>query len=88
MTDVQIDSEIKYAHLGWRDTRKRRANRATFKAHIEAIWAEYLAAPRIPVLDRGLRLAPRYATGRSSLANVRPPLEAKDNTNFQRHMDR
>ena len=58
------DPEIQYAHLGWRDTPKRRANRAALQARIEEIWEQYLATPRTPVLGRGLPLAPRFAGGR------------------------
>lgn len=58
------DPEIEYAHMGWRDTPKRQANRAALQRHIEAIWDEYLATPRTPVLGCGLPLAPRYANGR------------------------
>lgn len=58
------DPEIQYAHLGWRDTPKRRANRAALQALIEEIWEEEQAKPRIPVLGRGLPTAPRYAGGR------------------------
>lgn len=46
--------------MGWRETPKRRANRATLQALIEEIWEQYLATPRTPVLGRGLPLACRY----------------------------
>ena len=67
---AEADLELKYAHLGWRNTPKRKANRE----HLQKIIAEWQAeqeqknaelAARKASSSNNLRLtvAPRYAKG-------------------------
>jgi hypothetical protein len=62
--------ELKYAHLGDRDSPARKANREALREHIEEIQAEQVeknAALRARVAtfsDTRLRVASRYADGR------------------------
>jgi hypothetical protein len=64
---TEADLELKYAHLGHRDTPKRKANREHLQEMIDG-WqaeqeqknAEFAARPISPTR---LTLAPRYANG-------------------------
>lgn len=56
MTDPRIREELKYAHLGHRDTEARRANRASLAALIDAIEPD----PVPPASGPGLQVAERY----------------------------
>ena len=55
--------EIKYAHLGWRNTPGRVAAKQNFRCHVDEIWAEQETeneARRGTLGGPGLQIADRY----------------------------
>lgn len=57
MTDARSREELKYAHLGHRDTEARQANRAALAQHIAEILEETApvaapTGPRLQIADR------------------------------------
>lgn len=58
MTDPRAREELKYAHLGHRDTPARRANRAALDEYIAEIQHEIKPVPK--ATGKRLEIDPRY----------------------------